>query len=77
MGAGLCCKPHARLFVGLAWSLGYPRFVVKLSAQAKWLARLDEAVRDGSFVKLTLGGPRARGDTPAPERTVVWGRRSR
>jgi len=32
------------------------------SPKAKWLARLGEAVRDGSFVKLTLGGPRQRED---------------
>ena len=34
------------------------------SAKDKWLARLRDALRDGSFVKLTLGGPRAQGDAP-------------
>ena len=43
-------------------SLGYSRFVVKLSAQEKWLACLNDSLRDGSFVKLTLGGPRPGGD---------------
>ena len=38
-------------------------FVAKLFAQKKWLARLAGALRDGSFVKLTLGGQAARGDT--------------
>jgi Methyltransferase domain len=38
-------------------------FVAKLFAQKKWLARLAGALDDGSFVKLTLGGPAARGDT--------------
>jgi hypothetical protein len=33
-------------------------------AKEKWLQRLAEALRDGSFVKLTLGGPTARGDAP-------------
>ena len=38
--------------------------MVKLSAQKKWLACLAGALRDGAFVKLTLGGPRVRsGDT--------------
>jgi hypothetical protein len=36
--------------------------VAKLSAQEKWLARLAGALRDASFVKLTLGGPRTRAD---------------
>jgi len=36
--------------------------VVKLSAHEKWLACLNDSLRDGSFVKLTLGGPRPGGD---------------
>ena len=34
------------------------------SAKDKWLARLAESLRDGLFVKLTLGGPCSRGDEP-------------
>ena len=45
------------------WLCRYPRAVVKLSVQEKWLARLAGAARDGSFVKLTLGGPRPRSDS--------------
>jgi hypothetical protein len=37
--------------------------VTNPSAQEKWLARLADVLRDGSFVKLTLAGPTARGDT--------------
>src|SRR5688572_29198502 len=31
--------------------------VANSSAREQWLARLVDALRDGSFVKLTLGGP--------------------
>lgn len=36
--------------------------MANLSAQEKWLARLADALRDGSFMKLRLGGPTARSD---------------
>ena len=35
----------------------YPHPVANSSAKEQWLARLGEALRDRSFVKLTLGGP--------------------
>jgi len=38
--------------------------VPDLDPKDKWLARLADALRDGSFVKLTLAGPRDRGDAP-------------
>src|SRR5688572_4639171 len=34
------------------------------SAKDKWLARLGDALHDGSFVKLTLGGPCGARDGP-------------
>jgi SAM-dependent methyltransferase len=37
--------------------------VASLNAKEQWLARLSASLREGSFVKVTLGGPRSRSDT--------------
>lgn len=50
-------KELCRLVIPLPRINRYHEPVANSSAREQWLARLGEALRDGSFVKLTLGGP--------------------